>query len=181
VLTGTRYLVLNREINACKRRRERLDSILVTLGGSDTYGVTMRVVNLLKTAHRGATVVVGPAFQHQADLQQAMDERFILKREVPSLIREFGQHDLAITGGGITPFEANASGLPCVIIATELHEIEVGRYLAAKGSSLFAGYYQEIDESIFSLDLDIEEMSRTGMAAFGTDGAAHIFSEILKL
>jgi spore coat polysaccharide biosynthesis predicted glycosyltransferase SpsG len=183
VLTGPRYLALNREIDACKRRRDRLDSILVTLGGSDTYGVTVQVVNLLKTQHRGATVVVGPAFRHQAELEQAMDANFRLKRGVPSLVQEFVRHDLAITGGGVTPFEANASGLPCIIVASELREIEIGQYLATAGSSVFAGYYREIDESLFSMGpgLNLKEMSRKGMAAIGTDGALNIFREIQAL
>lgn len=181
VLTGIRYLALNREIDVCKRRRDRLDSILVTLGGSDTYGVTVKVVNLLKTLHRGATVVVGPAFQHHAELEQAMNANFSLKRGVPSLIQEFVQHDLAITGGGITPFEANASGLPCIIVANEPHEIETGQYLAEIGSSVFAGYYREIDDKIFTDQLNIEKMSRTGMEKIGTDGVDNIFRLIFSL
>jgi spore coat polysaccharide biosynthesis predicted glycosyltransferase SpsG len=141
------------------------------------------VVNLLKAQHRGATVVVGPAFRHQAELDQAMDANFRLKRGVASLIQEFVQHDLAITGGGVTPFEANASGLPCIIVASELHEIEIGQYLAAAGSSVFAGYYREIDENMFrmGLGMNLDEMSRTGMATIGTDGAANILREILAL
>jgi spore coat polysaccharide biosynthesis predicted glycosyltransferase SpsG len=181
VLTETRYLVLNHEIETCKRQRKVLDSILVTLGGSDTYGVTVTVVNLLKTLKLGATVVIGPAFQHHEQLQQAMDENFHLKQGVPSLIQEFVQHDLAITGGGMTPFEANASGLPCVVVANELHEIEIGQYLERLGSSVFAGYYQDIDCSIFGKNLNIEEMSSIGMVAIRTDGAANIYREIMAL
>jgi spore coat polysaccharide biosynthesis predicted glycosyltransferase SpsG len=181
VFTGTRYLALNREIDACKRRRQSLNSIVVTLGGSDTYGVTVQVVNLVKTLNRGATVIVGPAFQHQAELEGAMDANFSLKREVPSLIREFVQYDLAITGGGITPFEANASGLPCIIVANEPHEIEIGQYLAEIGSSVFAGYYREIVDQLFTDQLNIEKMSQAGMEKIGTDGVDNIFRLIFSL
>lgn len=181
VLTGTSYLVLNQEIETCKRQRDGLESILITLGGSDTYGVTVQVVNLLKTLNRRATVVVGPAFQHHEQLKQTMDASFCLKQGVPSLIKEFVQHDLAITGGGMTPFEANASGLPCVIVANELHEIEIGQYLAKIGSSVFAGHYQDIDDSILHRNLDIKKMSSVGMASIGTAGADNIFREIMAL
>ena len=181
VLTGTGYLVLNQEIESCKRQRDHLDSILISLGGSDTYGVTVQIVNLLKKLNRRATVIVGPSFQHHEELNQTMDGNFHLKQGVPSLIQEFMQHDLAITGGGVTPFEANASGLPCIVIANELHEIEIGQYLTKIGASVFAGYYQDIDESIFGKDLSIKEMSNNGMAEIGTGGAANIFREILAL
>ncbi len=181
VLTGAPYLVLNKEIDICKRRRQGLDSILVTLGGSDTYGVTIQVVNFLKTMDRRATVVIGPAFQHHEQLKQAMNGNFCVKQSVPSLIQEFAHHDLAITGGGMTPFEANASGLPCIIIANERHEIEIGHYLAGVGSSVFAGYFQDIAARIFDMDLDIERMSSIGMAAIATSGTSNIFREIEAL
>lgn len=181
VLTGTKYLVLNNEIDTCKRQRQGLESILVTLGGSDTYGVTIQVVNFLKTMSRGATVVVGPAFQHHEQLKQVMNENFRVKQDVPSLIQEFVHHDLAITGGGMTPFEANASGLPCIIIANERHEIEIGNYLAGVGSSIFAGYYKDIAARNFDMNLNIKEMSRIGMAAIATSGTKNIFREIAAL
>lgn len=183
VLTGIRYLALNREIGACRRQRDRLGSILVTLGGSDTYGVTLQVVNMLKKCNRSATIIVGPASKHKTELKQAIDRTFKLKFGVPSLIQEFVLHDIAITGGGVTPFEANASGLPCIIVANELHEIEIGQFLAATGSSIFAGYYKAIDESKFSINMnmDLETMSRTGMMEIKTDGVANIFNEIMAL
>ena len=181
VLTGTRYLVLNKEIDRYKRQRNRIDHILITLGGSDTYGVTLQMVNLLKKLSRSGTVVVGPSFRHNAELTQIMDGSFQLKRGVKSLIREFVHYDLAITGSGVTPFEANASGLPCIIVANELHEIEIGEHLSQVGSSVFAGYYQNIDEGLFKMHFDIEKMSSAGMEAIGTDGANNIFREILAL
>ena len=181
VLTGIRYLVLNKDIVHYRRQRNYLAKILVTLGGSDTYGVTLTIVNLLKKMNRPATVIVGPSFQHNAELAQFMDGRFQLKRGVPSLIREFAHYDLAITGGGMTPFEANASGLPCIIVANELHEIEIGKHLSGLGSSVFAGYYQAINERLFEMDFDIKMMSSTGLAEIPTNGMENIFAELKRL
>ncbi len=181
VFTGAPYLILSKEIDTCKRWRQGLNSILVTLGGSDTYGVTIQVVNFLKTMNRGATVVIGPAFQHHEQLKKAINGNFCVKQSVPSLIQEFTHHDLAITGGGITPFEANASGLPCLIIANERHEIEIGHYLAGVGSSVFVGYYRDITARNFDMNLDIERMSSIGIAAIVTSGTANIFREIEAL
>ena len=181
VLTGINYLVLSKEIEGCRRQREHLDSILVTLGGSDTYGVTLQVVALLKRLNKRATVVVGQSFQHHTELEQIIDETFTVKKGVPSLIQEFVLHDLAITGGGVTPFEANASGLPCIIVANELHEIEIGQYLSEVGSSLFAGYYRELNERVFSMELDLIAMSRSGIEKIRTDGVEDVFREVKSL
>lgn len=181
VLTGINYLVLSKEIDGCRHVRKHLDSILVTLGGSDTYGVTLQVVALLKSLNKRATVVVGQSFQHHAELERVIDERFMVKRGVTSLIQEFVHHDLAITGGGVTPFEANASGLPCIIVANELHEIEIGEYLAGVGSSIFAGYFRELDEKAFSMNFNLAAMSRIGIDKIKTDGVDNIFREVLSL
>jgi spore coat polysaccharide biosynthesis predicted glycosyltransferase SpsG len=182
VLTGVKYLPLNQEIDRYRRVRTRLDSpLLVTLGGSDTYGVTVRVVALLKRLKQRATVIVGPAFRHEAELEAVLDESFTVKRGVPSLIQEFSHHDLAVTGGGITPFEANASGLPCIIVANEPHEVETGQHLAGLGSSVFAGYYQDISEKVFARQLDLVAMSRAGLEHIDTRGVENIFREIAAL
>jgi spore coat polysaccharide biosynthesis predicted glycosyltransferase SpsG len=181
-LTGIQYLALNPEIDRFRRARTQLTSpVLVTLGGSDTYGVTVQVVALLKELDRPATIVTGPSFQHAEELERVLDQRFTWKSEVPSLIREFYGYDLAITGGGVTPFEANASGLPCIIVANEPHEIEIGRYLASVGSSIFAGYYREMAEQVFERELDLAAMSRAGIEQIKTNGADNILRELAAL
>lgn len=178
VLTGHQYLILNREIERYQRVRREIRSIVVSLGGSDSYGVTLRVVEILKRIGRTATIVTGPSFCHGEQLKEACSGKFLIKSGVPSLIEEFYRHDLAVTGGGVTPFEANAAGLPCVIVANEVHEIDIGRHLANLGSSRFAGYHDAIDHAAFSLDLDLEGMSRAGLSRITTQGAQNVYREL---
>jgi spore coat polysaccharide biosynthesis predicted glycosyltransferase SpsG len=155
----------------------------VTLGGSDTYGVSIKVVCMLKNMGLTATVVVGPAFAHMEMLQEVLTEGFILKRGVPSMIEEFQHHDLAITGGGITPFEANASGLPCIVIANELFEIPVGMELQRLGGSLFSGHHESLSLSLslFSPDLLLAKMSQAGMCNVGLQGAQRVVGAVVEL
>ncbi len=180
VLRGAAYLVLNPAIGRFARPRGSLSSILVTLGGSDTYGVTVKVVQSLAAAGRSATVVLGPAFGHMAELEQVITDDFVIKRGVPSLIEEFAAHDLAVTGGGITPFEANASGLPCIVIASELFEIPVGKALQELGGSTYAGYHE--DMRLPPLDgLPLEQMSAAGMRNIGLGGTARVVAALAEL
>lgn len=180
VLAGHRYLILNPEIARYKRMRERVGSIVVSLGGSDTYGATLKVVAILKRLGKGATVIAGPSFQHREELERLIDDRFTVKDAVPSLVEEFHRHDLAVTGGGVTPFEANASGLPCIIVANEEHEIPIARYLERLGSSLFAGHRKGIDAGAFERELDLAAMSRAGMAQISGEGAKEMYREITR-
>jgi spore coat polysaccharide biosynthesis predicted glycosyltransferase SpsG len=183
VLRGADYLILNPQIRDRTRLRNQLSSILVTLGGSDTYGVSIKVVCMLKNMGLTATVVVGPAFAHMEMLQEVLTEGFILKRGVPSMIEEFQHHDLAITGGGITPFEANASGLPCIVIANELFEIPVGMELQRLGGSLFSGHHESLSLSLslFSPDLLLAKMSQAGMCNVGLQGAQRVVGAVVEL
>ena len=181
LLRGADYLILNPQISAYTRLRRQLSNILVTLGGSDTYGVTVKVVRLLKEMGLSGTIVVGLAFMHTAMLDEALTEGFTLKRGVPSMIEEFYHHDLAITGGGITPFEANASGLPCVVIANEVFEIPVGMGLQRLGGSVFAGYHEALRAPLFAADMLLEQMSRAGMTNIGLQGTQRVISALLGL
>ena len=181
VLIGTEYLILNPQISRYTRLRKQLSSILVTLGGSDTYGVTVKVVRLLKEMDMSANIVVGPAFMHMDKLNEVLTERFTLKRGVPSMIEEFHHHDLAITGGGITPFEANASGLPCVVIANELFEIPVGKELQKLGGSVFAGHHDSLPSPLFAADLPLESMSQAGKRHIGLQGTQHVIGALQEL
>ena len=102
---------------------------------------------------------------------------------VPSLIKEFEKYDLAITGGGITPFEGNASGLPCLIVANEDFEIPNGKYLHSAGSSIFLGFHENIDFIDFKniKNLDLEQMSEAGLENLDTKAINRIYKEIMSL
>jgi len=170
VLRGPEFLILAPEIAAHRRQRVALKKVLVTLGGSDTWGVTPKVMSLLDELGWVATVIVGPAFEHGALLEQFSSTRFAVKKNVPSLVAEMDHHDLAVTGGGITPFEAMATGLPCIIIANEDHEVPVGIALARSGGARFAGHHTMIDRSVFSQPFDLPTMSDAALQFVKTGG-----------
>ncbi len=181
ILRGVDYLILNPEISRFSRQRKSLNNLLVTLGGSDTYGVTVEVVRYLSNQDVGATVIVGPSYAHYDELNKVITPKFNIKKSVPSLIEEFSNYDLAITGGGITPFEANSSGLPCIVIANEMFEIPVGKELARMKGSTFAGYYKDLCSESFSLDLPIESMSELGMKNIKLNGCERVVQSISEL
>lgn len=183
VLKGIEYLILNEEIDTYKKPRNKIENIIVTLGGSDTYGVTIKVLQLLKKHHIKATIHIGPSFSHLKELNNILTSDYQVISTVPSLIEEFSKYDLAITGGGITPFEANGSGLPCLIIANETFEIPNGEFLEQLGSSKFLGYYNKLEESLFSElnKLNINNMSLKGLNSINTTGADKIYKEIKQL
>lgn len=178
VLRGPSYLVLDPRIPSLRRVRSEPRRIVVSMGGSDTYGATLKAAAWLKAEGLSATIVMGPSFRHRAELEKLSGGFFTLKQGVPSLPEEFALHDLAITGGGVTAFEAAAAGLPAVIVANEPWEEPAARWLEAAGAALYAGPQ---DRPAFRLPRDLAAMSRAGMKAVPGDGAARVCSEVEAL
>jgi spore coat polysaccharide biosynthesis predicted glycosyltransferase SpsG len=182
IVRGLDYFIINKEVDKFKRKRTGIKKVLVTLGGSDTYGVSLKVAAVLKNSGLETTVITGPSFQHEKELLLITGATLRTKRAVPSLISEFAGYDIAITAGGITPFEANASGLPCMIIACEPHEIDNGRFLSDLGSSHYMGYQENIEIYGMRFDgIDVDRMSEAGMNNIHTNGVENIFNQIRTL
>ena len=181
VLTGVDHLVLNPAIACFRRARTQLGSVLVTLGGADTYGATIKVVRLLRDKPWQVTVMLGPAFVHHEALVEVMPCHFEVRHGVASMAQEMARHDLAITGGGMTPFEANAAGLPCIVVANETFEIPVGYALERMGGCKFAGCYEAIDASVFQSPLDIAGMSSRAMTSVSLGGVQRVATAVREL
>lgn len=181
IYAGLEYNILNPEIALYRRqrRKKRAERMVVTLGGSDTYGVTPQVVDALRSYGCAADVIVGANFRHEEELLAAADGRFHIYREVPSLMELFSHYDLAITGGGVTCLEANGAGLPCIIVANEPHEVDTARYLESKGGAVFAGYYQKLSrEKLNPACLSVDQMSLCALKAVTLEGRENVYHKL---
>lgn len=181
VLAGLKYLILAPEIAHFRRQRTECDSWVVSLGGSDTYGVTVKVAMWLNARQQPTTLILGPGFEHEEALKKVMGVDFKVKRAVPSLVAEFAAYDLAITGGGLTAFEAAALGLPTVTVANEVWEVAHCLHLQALGCSVFAGPHENINLSLLEGPLDVAKMSGVALQAVDTDGVNRVCNELLSL
>ncbi|MCG9022857.1 hypothetical protein LH417_07855 [Laribacter hongkongensis] len=181
VLNGVDYLLLDPDIVRLQRPRTQMRHVLVTLGGADTYGATVKVVRLLQDKPWQVTVVLGPAFVHHDALAAVIPSHFDVKHGVASMAEEMARYDVAVTGGGMTPFEANAAGLPCLVVANEVFEIPVGKALESMGGCRFVGHHASINASVFDEPLDIAGMSQRAMAAVGLGGVQRVAAALHDL
>ena len=181
VLLGTKYVMLNPEIDKYRFQRREIHKLIVTLGGADPFGVTLEVVSELLSHSYEADIVIGPDFTFRAELQALNRGKFRIFRNVPSLMKLFADYDFAITGGGQTCCEAMASGLPCMVIANADHEEKTGRYYERLGACVYAGKHGTWDRGIISQisKLNIAGMSKKGMELFDTRAVDRIFDIIL--
>ena len=180
VYYGPEYVILNRDIEKYHRTRSEVKHIIVTLGGSDPYGVTVEVIEALSATDYEVEVVIGPNFTYQEELQQVNRKHYPVKQYLPSLIAEMDKFDFAITGGGVTCCEACAVGLPCLIVANAPHEVHTARHLERLECAIFAGEHGNWNKSLLGRiqNLDIHAMSKKGMNLFDAKAVERIFSEI---
>lgn len=181
VFKGLEYLIINEEVIKFRRLRQGCKRTILSMGGSDTYGVSVKIAKLLNKWRYPLSIICGPSFLHHKELREVLGRQHTVLTKVPSLIEAFFDYDLAITGGGITAFEANASGLPSIIVANELIEVDSAQLLEKLGSSVFAGYHQDIAEEIFEKALDIKKMSKAGIDNLGVEGAKNLFKKVKPL
>ncbi len=183
IFKGAEYVILNPEIDKYRKLRTSISNVIVSLGGSDPYGMTVEVVKELSKTNLSVEVVIGPDFDYRKELEEANIRNYPVLQNIPSLIAEFSKFDFAITGGGVTCCEANSCGIPVVIIANAPHEIHTGAFMQSKGGAIYAGSYEgwnrEVISRISNLErTQIEQMSKAGMVNFDTKAVERIFTVI---
>lgn len=132
-ITDPAYVALRKEFTQAhkisKVVKDRVEIILVTQGGADTYGFTPKIVRALDGIEKDCwiDVVIGPAFQHHRELKEALNKsqrNFNILQNVTNMCELMQQSDMAITAGGNTMFELACVGVPAVVLCAEEFEEE---------------------------------------------------------
>ena len=179
VLAGTKYLPLEKN-SKYTRTRKKINKILISMGGSDTHNVTLKILDYLKKKKFSATVICGPAFKLNNGVKNYKKD-FKINYNVVNIYKEFFDHDILICGGGMTPFEAASTGLPSIVIASEPFEIPVCKKLEKMGISKFIGYHKKINFEKIDLNLDIKKMSNICINRIKKDGLKIIKKNLASL
>ena len=186
-LLGTRYALLRQEFlkwRGWNRETPKVaGKVLVTLGGGDVEGVTLKVIRALqrvKVAELQATVVVGGSSRRGKELQSAIRGlRFAvrLERDVKSMPELIAWADLAVSAGGSTCWELAFMGLPaCVLILAENQERNVSA-LGLRAQVVDLGRAADVSEERISGEIEglmTDRRRRQGMSEQGralVDGA----------
>lgn len=181
IYSGFSYLLLNPELQKYRRLRRQNKKLAVTLGGSDSYGVSCIIAQQLQDAGLQATLFLGPSYEHWNKLSRIVGKGIEIKKNVPSLIAELSHYDLAITGGGITCLEAAAAGLPPLIVANEKHEVQIALHLAERAAACYIGYRHRASLPLpLPSGEEIESMSRAAMKNVPCNGIDNIYKALKR-
>jgi len=128
-----RYLILHPGFSKINRKKkiipQKARKILITQGGSDTYGVVPQLIALMPGENQDIEyyVFIGPGFKHFRELHESLQKTTVKIHIIDNISDPwnlfFGM-DLAISAGGMTLFELLCCGVPTIVTTREQKELE---------------------------------------------------------
>jgi UDP-2,4-diacetamido-2,4,6-trideoxy-beta-L-altropyranose hydrolase len=142
-LLGCSYILLRPEFeDRVQRAYDSVLRVLITLGGSDAFDLTPRVIEWVRSVFPVADidVVVGPLFLNRAEIEvaAARSQKVHLHLE-PDMGRLMRACDIAVSGGGQTNYELAATGTPTVAIRVAPNQTLNLKGLSAARTLVWAG------------------------------------------
>jgi UDP-2,4-diacetamido-2,4,6-trideoxy-beta-L-altropyranose hydrolase len=139
------------------RSLQQVQRILVSIGGSDTVGLTEKVCSLIFSQQAydaiALDVVVGSAYDKIAELtaliaSRANSQLFIQTNDMATLMR---QADLAIGAGGSSQWERALTHLPSIVVAVADNQQPGCEYLQQFGAIKYLGRVEQVtDEALLT-------------------------------
>lgn len=150
---GLRYAILREGIRKFKAARisKIVRNILITMGGSDPMGITLKAANALKSLPGNIQVVihVGPAFKHRTRLNEIRNQiagRYVIEENVSELAELMIKADIAVAAAGNTMYELCYLGVPAMVIAQNGHQYEFATELDLNGAVISLGLASDVTE-----------------------------------
>jgi spore coat polysaccharide biosynthesis protein SpsF len=191
---GPAYAILRDQFRGREKEvRDQPRMVLLSFGGSDPQGLTLKAARALQglPAEVKVLAVAGPAFAYRREFE-ALERT--LPRRVP-LINEAAGHiadlmleaDAVVGSGGMSVYEIAALGTPGIVLGQNLREDQRMREFARHGTIEYLGLGTEVAEdgitaAVRALLFDVErrrEMSRRGRALVDGLGASRAAEVIL--
>lgn len=122
-LFGAPYILLREEFGSCEKKeiKEKVKHLLITMGGSDAKGITLKVAEAIEEIKLDIEVLIilGRGFRLKDELfniTQSSYRKFTILCDEKNIFEHMLWADLAITSAGVTMFELACCGVPTIVI-----------------------------------------------------------------
>lgn len=194
-LLGPKYAILRQEFRKRSFRARTfgdVKQVLLTFGGGNDMGVTLFCLRAIKKLQWDGViyVVVGNSNPNASAIAAWVKKHgagsVMLSVDEPDMARVMCESDMAVISGGMTTFEAAATGLPSLSIRIADNQRANVKAWNHMGVSQDLGEVSELTEETFSYNFmsmvrSVEmrrNMSRTGMLAVDGLGAKRVVDKI---
>jgi spore coat polysaccharide biosynthesis protein SpsF len=178
---------------AAPRNAPPRPTLLVAMGGSDPFGLTLRIARALTRLNPvfRARFVIGPGMENGARIARAVASlapNFETVEGATDLAAEYAASDLALTAFGVTAYELAATGVPALYLCLNAdHALSASAFEQA-GMGLSLGLAEsardeDITGAVWALLSDSprrREMRAAGLMTIDGEGAARIAADLAK-
>ncbi len=194
VLTGPNYFPFRKEFRDLTKKtglNERLEHVLITMGGEDEQNVTKKIIEFISnyTNNIKLHILMGNAYCGKKDLEivlQNYKHEYILYENVKNVVDLYQKVDVAITAGGVSTWELAAIGTPMIVVQTADNQFRNVKYLAENKLGLVAGGYVDLKKEKLTDCLNLmqnktcrEKFSKKEISLFDCCGVERIVNELI--
>lgn len=198
LLLGPQYVLLRNEFSRAQKiglnSNDVVKKVLVTMGGSGSYGQTIRVLKALDAAKSNFDILViinanMPRAGQLSDFIKSSTKKINIVKDANNMADLMLKCDLAITAGGITCWELACLGIPNITILLADNQRGVANELGKRDITYNLGWHSEVTQTKISEAVDTlvadpprrRSMSMRGHQLINGRGAEKVRMEIEKL
>ncbi|TAM37189.1 hypothetical protein EPN54_05315 [bacterium] len=128
--------------------RDKVREIMITMGGSDPAGLTLKVIQVLRnTKPLGCkfNIILGPSYSDDKVVHGLVgnDKNFKIVKNPHDFLKLLSKQDIVITSAGRTLYECAYLGRPAVIAPSIEHESKVAKEYSTRTGSLNIGRWDD--------------------------------------
>lgn len=149
LLSGWEWVLLRKEFTDYSPKIRNINKdlrVLVTMGGSDPAGLTLKAVEALDLLEEDfeTVIVLGAGFHKQAELRSLLSNtkrRFRICKNVSNISLIMKDSDIAIASFGVTAYELACMGVPAIYLCLSSDHQESASVFQNQGLALNMGEY----------------------------------------
>ena len=171
-LLGPKYLIIRDEFIEARRllrkRHEKIENLLVFMGGSDPTNETMKILEALEDFQfKHVDVVVGNGNVFKEQIREVCVERgYSYHCQINYMSKLMQQADFAIGAGGSTTWERCYVGLPSSSTIVASNQREGTEYVAELGLVINLGWYSDVTSETYKQllkNVKLKDLSERGL------------------